>query len=132
MEVGAPITLTDPEITRFFMHTDEAAFLTIKSLLINKGDIHIFEMGEAVRIIDVVTKMQDILQTNSQILITGLREGEKLNEILVENESMLIDSGNPLIKVLDFDPKVYGDLYRSLESLSERDYDLTLKLINEF
>lgn len=132
MEVGAPITLTHPEITRFFMHTDEAAFLTIKSLLINKGDIHIFEMGEAVRIMDVITQMQNILQSNSQILITGLREGEKLNEILVENESLLIDSGNPHIKVLNFDPKIYDLLYRSLGFLSARDIDLTLNLINEF
>jgi dTDP-glucose 4,6-dehydratase len=132
MEIGAPITLTHPDITRYFMHTDEAAFLTLKSMLLNKGDIHIFEMGEAVRIMDVITKMQEILETNAQILITGLREGEKLNEILVENEALLMDSGNPLIKVLNFEPNTYSMLHQSLGVLSARDSDLVLKLITGF
>jgi FlaA1/EpsC-like NDP-sugar epimerase len=132
MEVGAPITLTHPEITRYFMHTDEAAFLTLKSLLINKGDIHVFDMGEPVRIIDVITKMQEILLTDSQILVTGLREGEKLNEILFEDESLLVDSGNPLIRVLNFDPKKYEKFCDSLDRLNSRDIDFILQLLRKF
>jgi FlaA1/EpsC-like NDP-sugar epimerase len=88
-----PITLTDPNVTRFFMHPDEAAFLTLKSLLLGEGDLYLFDMGEPVLIIDLINSLQRLLGGQSNILFTGLREGEKLTEDLfdgVENRSIVI------------------------------------------
>ena len=98
-----PITLTDPQVTRFFMHPDEAAFLTLKSLLLSEGDLFLFDMGEPVLIMDLIKSLQNLLGGDGNILYTGLREGEKLTEDLfdgVENRSIaipnLIEQGSHL------------------------------------
>jgi FlaA1/EpsC-like NDP-sugar epimerase len=88
-----PITLTHAEVTRFFMHPDEAAFLTIKSLLLSEGDLFLFDMGEPVRIMDLVNSLQKMLGGRSSIVFTGLRDGEKLAEDLfdgVENRATVV------------------------------------------
>ena len=82
MRNGAPITLTDTNVMRYFMHPDEAAFLTIKSLLINDGDIHIFDMGEPILIREIINNLVRELRSSSPIVTTGLRPGEKLTEDL--------------------------------------------------
>ena len=102
MLLGAPITLTDPAVTRFFMHVDEAAFLTLKSFLGNLGDVHIFEMGESILMLDIIERMQSVLSTSSQVIITGLREGEKIEEQLIEQGVQEIPSNLADIRVLHF------------------------------
>lgn len=82
MRNGTPITLTDKDVMRYFMHPDEAAFLTIKSLLINAGDIHIFDMGEPIPIREIINNLAKELRSTSPIVTTGLRQGEKLSEDL--------------------------------------------------
>lgn len=77
-----PITLTSLDVKRFFMHTDEAAYLTVKSLLLAAGDVHIFDMGESILLSTVIERMQEIAGTNIPVVVSGLREGEKLNEEL--------------------------------------------------
>ena len=96
-----PVTLTESNVERFFMHPDEAAFLTIKSIFINDGDISLFDMGEPVLIRTVIERLQNLLGGKSKIVYTGLRPGEKISEDLfggVENRSVvipnLIESGN--------------------------------------
>lgn len=79
---GVPVTLTDERVTRFFMHPDEAAFLTLKSLLINAGDVHIFDMGRPILIRDIINNLAVELNSTSPIVTTGLRPGEKLSEDL--------------------------------------------------
>jgi FlaA1/EpsC-like NDP-sugar epimerase len=83
MRNGVPITLTSAEVTRFFMHVDEAAVLALKALVINQEPIHILDMGEPVLLRDVIDRMQEQLSTSSPISITGMRPGEKLNESLI-------------------------------------------------
>ena len=77
-----PVTLTDPNISRYFMSSEEAAYLTIKSTLINEGDVHVFDMGSPISLHIVIENLQKVLGKQSSILITGLRDGEKLFEDL--------------------------------------------------
>lgn len=97
---GLPITVTHKDVKRYFMHPDEAASLTLKSLYLRYGDIHLFEMGDPVLIIDLITQIQKLLGGHSSLILTGLREGEKMNEDLfgdlekkVQTLPSLIQSG---------------------------------------
>jgi FlaA1/EpsC-like NDP-sugar epimerase len=129
MKTGAPITLTDSNIQRYFMHVDEAAFLTLKTYLINSGDIHIFNMGEPVRMLEIVLRMQQLLGSKSQILITGLRDGEKLNELLVEKDSICQQSLYPDIKTLSLNLQSTKDLDSILNAIAFRDESSIINLL---
>jgi FlaA1/EpsC-like NDP-sugar epimerase len=74
--------LTHRDVSRFFMHPDEAAFLTLKSMFIESGDVHLFDMGEPVLILELINSLQKIMSGHSTIIYTGLRDGEKLEEDL--------------------------------------------------
>jgi FlaA1/EpsC-like NDP-sugar epimerase len=91
---GGPITLTHPEITRYFMTIPEAAQLVIQSgALARGGDVFVLDMGEPVRIMDLVKRMVELSglsvrdevdsEGDIEIQITGLRPGEKLFEELL-------------------------------------------------
>lgn len=82
IERRMPITLTDEKVTRYFMHPDEAAFLTLKSTAIDQGDVHLLEMGEPILILNIIKKLQELLDGKSNIVYTGLRQGEKIDENL--------------------------------------------------
>lgn len=82
IERRMPITLTHRDVSRYFMHPDEAAFLTIKSIFIESGDVHLFDMGKPVLILDLINSLQKIMSGRSTIVYTGLRDGEKLKEDL--------------------------------------------------
>lgn len=94
---GGPITLTHPEVTRYFMTIPEAAQLVIQSgAMANGGDVFVLDMGEPVRINDLAHKMiylsglmvkdEKNLHGDIEIRITGLRQGEKLyEELLIGN-----------------------------------------------
>jgi FlaA1/EpsC-like NDP-sugar epimerase len=104
---GGPITLTHPEITRYFMSIPEAAQLVIQAgAMANGGEVFVLDMGEPVKIIDLASRMislagltiQDDQNTNGDIKIeiTGLRPGEKLYEELLIGEKSEI-TVNPRI-----------------------------------
>ena len=82
IERGMPITLTHRDVSRFFMHPDEAAFLTLKSMFVENGDVHLFDMGEPVLILELINSLQKLMSGHSTIIYTGLRDGEKLEEDL--------------------------------------------------
>jgi FlaA1/EpsC-like NDP-sugar epimerase len=79
---GMPITVTHPAVKRYFMHADEAAFLTLKSTFVSGEDIHLFDMGEPILIIHLIEQLQKLLGGHSSLIFTGLRDGEKINEDL--------------------------------------------------
>jgi len=80
---GGPLTVTDPEVTRFFMTIPEACQLVVQAGAIGRaGEVLILDMGEPVRIIDIAHRMIEMSGREVEIVITGLREGEKLHEIL--------------------------------------------------
>jgi len=84
IRVGGPVTVTDPEVTRFFMTIPEACQLVIQAGAIGSGgDVMILDMGEPVKILDVAQRMIAMSGKDIDIIYTGLRPGEKLHEELV-------------------------------------------------
>ena len=88
LENGGPITVTHPEITRYFMLIPEACELVLQAASIgNGGEIFILDMGEPIKIIDLAKKMIELSGLeNIEIKVTGLRPGEKLYEELLIND----------------------------------------------
>jgi FlaA1/EpsC-like NDP-sugar epimerase len=95
IETGGPITITHPDITRYFMTIPEASQLVIEAASMGKGgEIFLFNMGDSVKIVDLARKM--ILLSGLKegkdinIVFTGLRPGEKLfEELLADSENAL-------------------------------------------
>ncbi len=93
IERGGPVTVTDPEITRFFMTIPEACLLVIEAGVMGQGgEIFIFDMGKPVKIIDLARKVIKLAgkepDVDIRIIFTGLRPGEKLyEELLGSNEN---------------------------------------------
>ncbi|WP_262347399.1 nucleoside-diphosphate sugar epimerase/dehydratase [Nocardioides dongxiaopingii] len=80
---GGPVTVTDPQVTRFFMTIEEACQLVIQAAAIgNPGEALVLDMGEPVLILDVARQLIEQFGTPVDIVYTGLREGEKLHEDL--------------------------------------------------
>lgn len=86
---GGPVTVTHPEVTRYFMTIPEACELVIQAGAIGSdGEVLVLDMGEPVRILDVAKRLIDNSQADVDIVFTGLRPGEKMHEILFsENEN---------------------------------------------
>ena len=84
IESGGPVTVTHPEVTRFFMTIPEACQLVVQAGGIGRpGEVLILDMGEPVRILDVAQRMIEQSGRDVDIVFTGLRHGEKLHEELV-------------------------------------------------
>ena len=80
---GGPITVTDPEVRRYFMTIPEACQLVLQAATIGEdGYVMVLDMGEPVRIVDIARSLVAMSHQNTEIVYTGLREGEKLDEEL--------------------------------------------------
>ncbi|MEV4348659.1 nucleoside-diphosphate sugar epimerase/dehydratase [Actinoplanes sp. NPDC049596] len=83
IEAGGPITVTDPDVTRYFMTVQEAVRLVVQAgALESNGEVLVLDMGEPVRIADVAKRLADAAEQHIAIVYTGLRPGEKLEESL--------------------------------------------------
>jgi dTDP-glucose 4,6-dehydratase len=89
IESGGPLTVTHPDVTRFFMTIPEACQLVVQAGGIGSaGEVLILDMGEPVKILDVAQRMISMSGKNIEIVYTGLRQGEKLHEELIgQNET---------------------------------------------
>lgn len=99
---GGPITVTDPEATRYFMTIPEAGGLVILTAVIaDQGGLHLLDMGSPVRITDLATKMIHLyglrLGRDISIVYTGLRPGERLHETLIAANEELIPTAHSKI-----------------------------------
>lgn len=111
IENGGPVTITHPDITRFFMTIPEACQLVLEAGISGKGgEIFIFDMGESVKILDLAKKMIKLsgltLDKDIKITYTGLRPGEKLYEELLANEENTLPTHHKQImiaKVKEYD-----------------------------
>ena len=98
---GGPITVTHPEITRYFMTIPEAVSLVLQSSVFgNSGDIFVLDMGTPVRIADLARKMialAGLTPSDVEIAFTGLRPGEKLYEELSQDVEAVVATPHPKI-----------------------------------
>lgn len=118
---GGPLTVTHPKIIRFFMLIPEACKLVLEAGTHGKGgEIFVFDMGEPVRIADLAKRMIQLSGAkNIEIKYTGLREGEKLyEEVLNENENTL-PSFHKKIRIAMVRNYEYEDALREIEELRD-------------
>jgi FlaA1/EpsC-like NDP-sugar epimerase len=100
---GGPVTVTHPEITRYFMSIPEAAQLVMQAGLMGKGgEIFVLDMGESVRIADLAREMirlSGFSEDEIRISYTGLRPGEKLYEELLADDEHTISTPHPKLRI---------------------------------
>lgn len=97
---GGPVTITHPEMTRYFMLIQEAVDLVLQAAAFaDSNAIYVLEMGKPVRIVDLARQMIDLLKPSEQveIVFTGLRPGEKLHEQLIAKYEIHEPSAHPMI-----------------------------------
>jgi FlaA1/EpsC-like NDP-sugar epimerase len=120
IEAGGPVTITDPEMRRYFMTIPEAVGLVLKAGYGRFGDLCMLNMGEPVKILDLARQM--ILMSGSvpdvdiKIVYTGLRPGEKLNEELVMEDEEVTSRVEGKIRVIAGPPPP-GDIWQIVGNL---------------
>ncbi|HEX9222943.1 MAG TPA: polysaccharide biosynthesis protein, partial [Candidatus Acidoferrales bacterium] len=116
-----PLTVTHPEIKRFFMTTREAVALVLQAFAIgSRGDILVLDMGEPVRILDLarsLIRLSGKSEDDVEIQFTGLREGEKLKEELFYEHEVIIPTTCEKIKRTNGANRDWSELCRQLEEL---------------
>lgn len=122
IERGGPVTVTHPDITRFFMTIPEACQLVLEAAASGKGgEIFIFDMGKSVKIVDLAKKMIKLsgltLDKDIEIIYTGLRPGEKLFEELLNDTENTIPTHHPQIMKAKVVPEDYVTINQQVESL---------------
>jgi FlaA1/EpsC-like NDP-sugar epimerase len=111
IHAGGPVTVTHPDITRFFMTIPEACELTIQAGAIGEpGEVLVLNMGEPVRILDVAKQLVARAGRDVEIIFTGLRTGEKLHEVLFSDREMGVVKKHPLINHVPVPPLDPADL----------------------
>lgn len=98
---GGPVTVTHPDIIRYFMLIPEACRLVLEAgTMGHGGEIFVFDMGEPVRIVDLAQRMIDLMGANDvKIEFTGLRDGEKLYEEVLNDGEETKPTNHPKIQV---------------------------------
>jgi FlaA1/EpsC-like NDP-sugar epimerase len=135
IEQGGPITVTHPEITRFFMTIPEACQLVLEAGAMGKGgEIFVFDMGESIKVIDLAKKMVRLsgleVGRDIEIIFTGLRSGEKLYEEVLDINENTLPTYHHKILIAKTREEKYDDVKNSVELLinSAQDND-ELKLV---
>lgn len=124
IEKGGPVTVTHPDIIRYFMTIPEACRLVMEAATMGRGDeIFIFEMGEPVKIANLARRMIELAgfepDKDIKIEYTGLRPGEKLYEELLSNEENTKPTTHKKIRIADVRQYDYEEVARAIEKLSQ-------------
>lgn len=122
IENGGPVTITDPEVTRYFMTISEACQLVLEAATMGKSsEIYLFDMGDPVKIIDLARKMILLSgltpEKDIQFVYTGLRPGEKLHEELLGDDENVLPTHHYKIKIAktaEYDPEWFNNCMDSL------------------
>ncbi len=130
LERGGPLTVTHPEMTRYFMTIQEAAKLVIQAgAIANGGELFVLDMGQQIKIMDLA---QDFIvfsgcdKKDITIEIVGIRPGEKLHEELVAKEEDVATTRHPRINAVrptDFDKEEFGDWLQKLAYYTFESYN---------
>jgi FlaA1/EpsC-like NDP-sugar epimerase len=105
IQSGGPVTVTDPEVTRFFMTVNEAVQLVIQAGAIGRaGEAMVLDMGDPVRIADVAKLLVAQATEDVEIVYTGLRPGEKMHEVLIGHDEHPVPSVHPSINAVAVPP----------------------------
>jgi FlaA1/EpsC-like NDP-sugar epimerase len=123
---GGPITVTHPDITRYFMTIPEAVQLVLEASAIGEGgEIFIFDMGEPVKIVDLAVKMIKLAgftpHQDIKIVYSGLRPGEKLYEELLNQAELVVPTHNEKIKISNVIHYPYLYIQRVINELLSTD-----------
>lgn len=121
---GGPVTVTDPNIVRFFMLIPEACKLVLEAgTKGHGGEIFVFDMGKAVKIVDLDRRMIQLSGVDIDIKFTGLRDGEKLYEEVLNNKETTLPTFHPKIKIAKVRMYDYVSVCKSIEELVEHSYE---------
>ena len=137
IKAGGPVTVTDPNIIRFFMLIPEACKLVLEAgTKGNGGEIFVFDMGNPVKIADLAKRMIKLSgATGVEIKYTGLRAGEKLYEEVLNKEETTMPSFHDKIRIAKVRQYDYDTVERDIEDLVEisKHYDdmATVKKMKE-
>lgn len=127
---GGPVTVTHPEITRYFMTIPEACELVLEAGFMGKdNEIFVFDMGEPVPIVDLAYQMIRLSglvpERDVEVIFTGLRPGEKLFEELLTDKENTLPTHHPKIKIAKVE-KVKGSAHlKSIDEMLSNLYTLT-------
>ena len=134
---GGPVTVTDPNIIRYFMLIPEACELVLEAgTKGNGGEIFVFDMGKPVKIADLAQRMINLSGAkNVEIKFTGLRAGEKLYEEVLNDKESTKPSFNDKIRIAKVREYDYSEISKQIDDLVEKSklYDemLTVKKMKE-
>jgi FlaA1/EpsC-like NDP-sugar epimerase len=122
IEKGGPVTVTHPEIIRYFMTIPEACTLVLEAgVMGNGGEIYIFDMGQPVKIVNLARKMIRLAgfvpEVDIKIEYTGLRPGEKLYEELLNQKEITTKTHNPKIMIAKVQEYNYEDVSVQIDEL---------------
>lgn len=133
IQAGGPITVTHPEVIRYFMTIPEACQLVLEAGSMGKGgEIFVFDMGEPVKIADLAQKMIKLsglrVEKDIQVIYTGLRPGEKLYEELLSDKERTVATYHPKIQIAQVYTPPFTEITSSLQDLRKamREGDKTL------
>ena len=137
---GGPVTVTHPEVTRYFMTIPEAAQLVLQAGAMGKGgEIYLLDMGDPIKILDLATDLISlsglVLGEDIDIKFIGLRPGEKLHEALITEKESLISTQHPKISEVNSSPVKWSRLKVDIEDffakVGDKDRQAIIKMLQE-